>query len=194
LIQGIAAADSVVLDCHKLLMTSSVTTALLYKNGKDSYRTFNQQAEYLWADQEIPEWFNLGKRTFECTKLMMSIQFYGIIHSYGLEALEENINRLYDLARSFAGLLKKEKQFDLLNLPQANIVCFRWNNRLLTEKKLSDVNARIRQVLLEEGKFYIVQTQLLDQLWLRVTLMNPFTSEADLPSLLDEIAKIGNGL
>ncbi|HRK73081.1 MAG TPA: pyridoxal-dependent decarboxylase, partial [Rhodothermales bacterium] len=40
LLRGIERADSVVMDFHKLLGTPGLTTALVYRNGADSFRTF----------------------------------------------------------------------------------------------------------------------------------------------------------
>jgi L-2,4-diaminobutyrate decarboxylase len=53
---------------------------------------------------------------------------------------------------------------------------------------LNELNARIRQFLLEDGRFYIVQTQLKTGLFLRVTLTNPHTSGEDIEALLTLIA------
>jgi L-2,4-diaminobutyrate decarboxylase len=41
--------------------------------------------------------------------------------------------------------------------------------------------------LLEEGRFFIVQTILQGQLYLRVSLMNPLTTEQELQELLINI-------
>jgi len=189
-IKGIELADSVTLDCHKMMMTSSVTTALLFKNSKDSYRTFNQEAEYLWAEQESEEWYNLGKRTFECTKLMMSIQFYSIIQLYGKQVLEEYIDKTHLNAQYLAELIIKNDLLELAVLPASNIVCFRFFDKDIADKELNSVNAGIRQQLLEEGDFYIVQTILNGKIYLRTTLMNPFTTKENLKSLISKILEI----
>lgn len=48
LLQGIERADSVVIDFHEMLLGSSPLTAVLFKNGKDSFGSFAQKADYLW--------------------------------------------------------------------------------------------------------------------------------------------------
>ncbi|MEJ6725412.1 MAG: pyridoxal-dependent decarboxylase [Akkermansiaceae bacterium] len=48
LLQEIERADSVLIDFHKMLLSSSLLTAVLFKNGKYSFESFAQKANYLW--------------------------------------------------------------------------------------------------------------------------------------------------
>ncbi|MBW1296988.1 pyridoxal phosphate-dependent decarboxylase family protein [Aquimarina litoralis] len=185
---GIEKADSVVIDFHKMLLTPSLNTALLFKQSEDSYKTFEQRAQYLWDSQQSREWYNSGKRTFECTKLMMSLKVYAILRMYGEDIFEKNIDRLYDLGRVFAQILKNRAGFELLLMPEANIVNFRYVN--LPNKDVNAYNSKIREALLKSGKFYIVQTMIGDQRYLRISIMNPLSTENDFEALLDEIENI----
>ncbi|MBE0647080.1 MAG: pyridoxal-dependent decarboxylase [Bacteroidales bacterium] len=190
LVNGIHLADSVVIDCHKMLMTQALTTALLYKRKDQSYHTFQQDAHYLWQKDADPEWFNYGKRTFECTKLMMSLKFFTLVKVHGIEVFGENVTVLYDLARTFADLIRLRSRFELAMEPQSNIVCFRLADPGLTIEVQNQLNAMIRKQILEEGEFYIVQTTLRGKVFLRTTLMNPFTTQEHLVQLLDRIEEV----
>jgi len=55
---------------------------------------------------------------------------------------------------------------------------------------LNRVNAHVREELKKDGEFYIVQTMIHDELYLRTTLMNPLTSERDLEQLLERIRSL----
>jgi L-2,4-diaminobutyrate decarboxylase len=183
LLKGIEKADSVVVDYHKMMMTPSISTALIFKRGSDGYKTFSQQAQYLWTEQASEEWYNGGKRSFECTKPMSVLSVYTIYRTYGEAIFRENIERLYGMAEKFATLIKERANFELAYEPSCNIVCFRY----LAEGDLSRLNQEIRKLLVEEGRFYIVQTVLHGQLYLRVSLMNPLTGEDELQELLLKI-------
>ncbi len=188
LVQGIDRADSVVIDFHKMMMIPALTTAVLYRRDADAYRTFQQRAQYLWTDADAKDWFNSGKRTFECTKLMMSAKIYAILHTYGERIFTEYIDTVYGLARRFAGQIRNRPTLELAIEPESNIVCFRHvGDGSHTPAYLNERNAQIRQKLLQDGRFYIVQTTLNGQLWLRVSLMNSFTTDAQLSELLDNI-------
>lgn len=190
LVKGLERADSVVIDWHKMLMTPALSTSLIFKNGGDAFKTFHQKAQYLWANQGSQEWFNSGKRTFECTKLMMSVKIYAILKIYGESIFAENIDTLHDLAQDFVQLLRNNPSFELAVVPQSNIVCFRYIGQEINPEKHNTINAEIRQKLLEDGRFYIVQTTLREKLYLRVSLMNPLTTLNDLSELLAVIEKI----
>ena len=189
LVRGIERADSVVIDFHKMMMIPALVTAVLYKRDADSYRTFQQKAEYLWADSSAKDWFNSGKRAFECTKLMMSAKVYTVLRTYGEGIFTQNVDTLYGLARRFAGQLRSRPGFELAVEPESNIVCFRYVGDETDTDKLNALNTQIRRKLLEDGRFYIVQTTLRGQTYLRVSLMNPLTTDAHLTALLDVIVQ-----
>lgn len=190
LLKGIQEADSVIIDGHKMMGTSSITTAVLYKNSADSYATFSQKAQYLWEQNEDPEWFNMAKRTFECTKSMMSLRFFAIWNAYGNEFFDDFVTTLYDAGRQFATLVKQSPEFELCLNPESNIVCFRYVKNLKASE-FDIVNKKIRQTLLEDGEFYIVATQLQKGYYLRTTFMNPFTTQEHMEELLKKIRAVG---
>ncbi|MFD3000891.1 pyridoxal phosphate-dependent decarboxylase family protein [Pontibacter toksunensis] len=183
LIAGIEKADSVVVDYHKMMMTPSLSTALVFKRGSDAYKTFSQRAQYLWVEQESEEWYNGGKRSFECTKAMSALNVYTIFRTYGDDIFRENIERLYGMAEKFAAIILSNSKFELAYKPQCNIVCFRYK----AEGDLTPLNLAIRNALLEEGRFYIVQTVLKGELYLRVSIMNPLTTVDELQELLQNV-------
>jgi len=79
LLKGMQHADSIIID--------------LFKDSVASYATFEQKAQYLWEKNDDLDWFNLAKRTFECTKSMMSIRFYAIINAYGVQFFDDLVNK-----------------------------------------------------------------------------------------------------
>ncbi|KAA1246387.1 aminotransferase class I/II-fold pyridoxal phosphate-dependent enzyme [Aquimarina sp. RZ0] len=190
LVKGINRADSVVIDFHKMLMIPALNTALVFKHGENSYKTFQQKAQYLWDSQHSQEWYNSGKRTFECTKLMMSVKVYSVIKMYGKDIFEKNIDRLYGLAKTFAAILLEQTDFDLAITPQSNIINFRFIGSKAGLEEINLLNATIRDTLIESGAFYIVQTMIGGRRYLRTTIMNPMTTETDFITLLDRIKDI----
>jgi L-2,4-diaminobutyrate decarboxylase len=189
LLSGLEMADSIIIDTHKMMMTPALSTVVLFKDKKTGNQIFHQKAQYLFEDNSIEEqWYNGGLRTFECTKFMMCLKFYVLWKTYGVEVFEENVDCLYGLGKTFAETIKQHKDFELALQPQTNIVCFRFIKQGYDKQQLNELNKTIRQKLLEDSEFYIVQTVLNETHYLRVTLMNPMTTEAHLHNLLKKIS------
>lgn len=190
LVSGIERADSVAMDFHKMLITPALATALIYKQGDEAYRTFSQEAAYLWEQGEEREWYNLAKRTFECTKAMYSLKFYSTYRVYGSSLFEAYISTVIDTTMVFAEQISSHPDFELAVQPECNIICFRHlppEVPRTSTAHLNEWNSRLRKAMLREGRFYIVQTQLKEKLFLRCTLTNPFTTEEGTRQLLEEL-------
>ncbi|MBW6490168.1 MAG: aminotransferase class I/II-fold pyridoxal phosphate-dependent enzyme [Lentimicrobium sp.] len=185
LTKGIDRADSVVIDFHKMMLTPALTTAVIFRNGNHSFETFAQKAEYLLSQTQKP-WYDGAIRTLECTKKMLGVKVYAMIRQYGDDLFREYITYAYDLGLSFAKFIEEQPDFELAVKPDCNIVCFRYCPKDFSGD-LNTLNASIRINILKDARFYVVQTQVNGKTFLRVTLMNPFTTLADLTLLTEAI-------
>ncbi|MFT5738284.1 MAG: L-2,4-diaminobutyrate decarboxylase [Maribacter sp.] len=190
LLKGINQADSVVIDGHKMMMMPALTTALLYKKSAHTNLTFSQKADYLLTESELEDWCNSGKKTFECTKTMMSIHWFTMLKLYGEEVFDAYVTHLFDMGEQFAQIIQQHPQFELAVAPMSNIVCFKYADTKLSSEAQNGQNQAIRQALLEDGEFYIVQTKLRGIHYLRITVMNPFTTETHFENLLTKICRL----
>jgi len=188
LLNGVEHAHSLILDFHKMMMVPSLSTALIFRSHQFSKFTFTQNAQYLWEDQQSDEWYNSGKQTFECTKPMSILHTYTIMKIYGDRIYQENIDKLYGLARTFAQLLNLKTGFEICCPVQANIVCFRYKQ---IGKNSDELNKHILHKIMEDGRFYIVSTIIKGEFYLRTALMNPLATINDLKELLQLIEFFG---
>jgi len=186
---GIERADSVVLDFHKLLLTPALATAVVFRDGSQSWSAFEQKAQYLWDASREAEWFNVGRRSFECTKLAMSLKIASIWRVHGEGLFVENLRRVHATAVLFDEILRQDERFETAVRPESNIVCFRVKTIGLDVDAANELQRKIRAAVVSAGEFYIVQTVLKGEVWLRTALMNPFTSESDLRALIEVIGR-----
>ena len=159
------------MDFHKMMLTPGISTAVLLKNRSYAFDTFRQEAEYLWEKQDY-EWQHGGKSTFECTKSMSILKVYTLFKQFGDKIFEEFVDYQYDLTREFARLINNNIQFELAHQPDSNILCFRY----IDCEEPNEFNTQLRNHLTKKGEFYIVQTSLNGNIYLRVTLLNPQTT------------------
>lgn len=193
LVEGIELADSVTWDAHKMLFTHSLSTVLLYKNVKDSFETFHQDAPYLFIGNKIDEsaLLDAGLRTLECTRQALAIPLWGVWSLYGPQVFEDLIDIAFENTLTLYQLLKEHPDFVPLHEPQANIQCFRFipkKRKAANNKEISDLQSKVKEKLLKSGKFYITGTVIEGMAALRVTLMNPFIDKKQLEALLTTIS------
>jgi L-2,4-diaminobutyrate decarboxylase len=115
-------------------------------------------------------------------------QAHDALSAEGPDAIGAFVERAYDLARAFARVLAEATDFELAVEPEANIVCFRLRPAGLDPGPAIDaLQEQVRERVIQSGAYYLVRTRLPAGLFLRVTLMNPFTTERDLEGLLVEL-------
>lgn len=185
LVHGMSLADSVVLDFHKVCGLPALLTGVLYRDGKESFLPFVQEAEYLWERADGQDWWDTGKRTFECTKRMLSTRLATAMFDDGLEKWGHLVDRLWSLASVFADEVDSRQKWELAMMPQSNIVCFRPS----AAEQDADLVAKLRTRHLKDGSSYVVATRLNGEAWLRCTFMNPLTELEDMQVMLDEFER-----
>jgi L-2,4-diaminobutyrate decarboxylase len=190
LVKGIERADSVVIDFHKMLLVPALNTLIMFKNGEKSYETFAQKASYLFQKSKKNAWYDSAARTIECTKSSLGIIAFTALKYYRENYYKDYIDSRYDIAASFADIIKSKNEFELAVEPESNIVCFRYSPEGCNDDALNLINSQIREKIIKEGSFYIVQTELNSRIWLRLTIINPVTAENDLRDLLFRIKQI----
>jgi L-2,4-diaminobutyrate decarboxylase len=191
-VKGIERADSVVIDFHKMLLVPALNTLVMFRNAERSYETFAQKASYLFQKTENKMWYNSAIRTIECTKSALGIIAYTALKYYGNSYYQQYIDSRYDLAVRFAQMIRSDNQLELAVEPESNIVCFRYSPEEQNDMILNQINSRIRDKIIKEGSFFIVQVELGGKVWIRLTIINPVTSEIDLKDLLERVKAIGN--
>lgn len=183
-LEGIALADSVVIDGHKMMLMPALITAVLFRENRDSYRTgFPQDVHYLYNTFR-DEWYSLTRRTLECTKKLMVLKLFIALQMYGEAFFASYVERCYDLSLYFYRQVLKSQVLEMLKEPEFNIVCFR------VKSSPDSVQHAIRDALLNKGEFYIVSTQVDGKTYLRCTIINPYTSESVIDNLLLRIEQL----
>ncbi|MDE7186703.1 MAG: hypothetical protein K2O13_04260 [Lachnospiraceae bacterium] len=191
LLKGIERSDSLILDFHKMMLVPPLSTAIIYNAGNRKVNEFSPKAAYLWQDQLSEEWYNSAKHTFECTKPITVFHTYAIMRLYGDDIYRQNVDTLYDLAKEFAGMIRKTENMELALEPSSNIVCFRYAAEGTAR---DEVNRRIAEELLKDGSYYVVSTEVKGKYYLRITLMNPLTDRKCLEDLIRKVQKTAAAL
>jgi L-2,4-diaminobutyrate decarboxylase len=182
LLSGVEMADSLTWDAHKLLQTSALCAAVLFRDGARLMGTFQQNAAYVTeGTREIGHDF-IGHQ-FECTKSPLGLKLFLVLVMVGEEGLANNVGALWRSTRNIHDQIAAHPGFVVFCAPESNILCFRHlgDDRLQT---------RIRQQLMKDGDFLVTQADLGGRRWLRLTIMNPLTDDLTIRRLLDRIEEV----
>lgn len=183
LLDGIELADSVVWDTHKLLGTSALACAVLFRDRAALTGAFEQHAPYLFSEDEKPG-EDVSLRTFECTKVPIALKLFFNLAQIGEVGMAAHVDRLFDQARAFHDLLGARPGIDVFGPPQCNILLFRYGSDSARQD-------RLRRELVIDGDFYITRTTVRGEAWLRLVIQNPFTEASDIAALADRLEQMG---
>jgi L-2,4-diaminobutyrate decarboxylase len=194
-LRGLSRARSLAWDPHKMMLLPSQAGMLLVRDERDLDAAFSQRAPYLFhgasGDSGERVW-DQGTRNFMCSRRADVFKVWVALQRYGAAALGAMYDYFCDLARVAYEEVEERGDFESLHEPECNILCFRYVGDGSRDAEALDVlNRDLRERYNLSGEGWITGTNLDGRRVLRMTLMNPRTTPADVRDVLDGRAKIG---
>ena len=189
-LRGLAFARSIAWDPHKMMLLPLSAGVLLVRDERDLDAAFAQRAPYLFTGEENARQWDQGPRSFQCSRRADVLKLWVAFQRYGVRTLGAIYDRQCALARAMHEQLDEHAEFEPMHEPESNILCFRWiGDGSHGDEALDVFNRELREAYNRSGAGWITATTLGDRRVLRVTLMNPRTTEADLAGIIDGLAK-----
>jgi len=192
-LEGIASADSVGIDFHKLFWQPIPASAFLLRDA-GHFELIEQHADYLnpetHEEQGIPNLVTnslLTTRRFDVLKLWLSFQMMG------RRKLSAMIDRTLELAVHAADEVCRTSTLQLVHGASLSTVVFRYVPALRGVDE-DGFNAALRQRLFDRGVAVIGHTRVRGRQCLKLTCMNPAVTEAQMEALVCTIAEHGRQL
>lgn len=191
---GIARADSLVWDAHKLLFVSAPCTLLFYRDRAKSLGAFRQQASYVFEKE--PDQYTLydsAEMNFECTKRPMIVGLWAAWSLYGRGLFEEKLDYLCALTNAFYEHLQTQPDFEVLHRPECNILCFRYVPYPMSDEDVDEFQLALRNAIRDDGTFFVSKVEVSGIATLRCVMTNHLTTMEHCIALLDKIREVGEG-
>jgi L-2,4-diaminobutyrate decarboxylase len=189
---GLHRARSMAWDPHKMMLIPLTASVVLVRDEADLEAAFSQRAPYLFHARDGERNWDQGVRSFTCSRRIDAFKVWVAIQRHGADAFGVLYDHLCEGARTLFDHLRARADFVAPHEPQSNILCFRYvGTQAMDETALDALNLELRIRYNRGGDGWITTTVLGGRRVLRVTLMNPRTTAADLAQVVDGLARLG---
>ena len=189
LARGIDRAQSAIADGHKWLNVPYDCGFAFVRDPTLLSPVFALSASYLpRTDEPRPSYMNLGP---ESSRRARSFAVWATLRAYGRKGYRTLVERHLDLALRIAARVDAAPDLERLAEVQLNIVCFRFKPPGVDEDALDDLNRRLGEKVLEDGRVYVGTTVYDGRVCFRPALVNWLTTAADADLVVDVIRAVG---
>jgi glutamate/tyrosine decarboxylase-like PLP-dependent enzyme len=152
-------------------------------------RVFSVCASYLTEAED-----GYGFRGPELSRRARSLAVWATLAAYGRSGYRALVERCLDNAAHVTLVVDSADDFELLVPAPLNVVCFRYRPAGLGEADLDELNARIGQAILRDGRVYVGTTRWGDRVAFRPAFVNWQTTTADADVMLEAVREFGQAL
>jgi glutamate/tyrosine decarboxylase-like PLP-dependent enzyme len=178
---GIERVHSMVVDPHKWLFAGYDCCALLYRDVRIARAAFTQTAEYLEAVEVSAEEWNPSDYAVHLTRRARGVPFWFSLATHGVASYRTAVDTCLGLAGSFTEAVEAAPHLELFAPTTLSIVTFTrpgWTRA--DYQRWSDLH-------LADGRFFIAVSEFRGTPLLRVCLVHPHTTMAQLHEVIDTL-------
>ena len=200
LLTGIERADSVTVDFHKSFFQPVSSSAVLVRDRR-TLRHVTIRADYL-NPAEHAERRGIADqvdKSLQTTRRFDALKLWFTLRAMGPERVGELFDGVVDLAAAVGRHLRLDPRFDLAVDPVLSTVVLRWVPERdccadeglddgLDEARVDAANTAAREAALARGEALVASTKVAGRTWLKLTLLNPETTMAEVLEVVDLLA------
>jgi glutamate/tyrosine decarboxylase-like PLP-dependent enzyme len=181
LTEGVERADSVISDGHKWLNVPYDCGFAFVRDRELLKEPFRLTAAYLPSD-ETP--------SPEASRRARALAVWATLAAYGRSGYRAMVERHLDLAQHLGRRVEEEPDLELLAPVTLNIVCFRYRPSCLGEEELDELNARLGEDVLADGRVFFGTTRYGGRVAFRPAIVNWRTTERDVDLIVDVLLEL----
>ena len=189
-LDGLAQARSIAWDPHKMMLVPLSAGMVLVQEEGDLEAAFAQRAPYLFHGGEGRRW-DQGTRSFQCSRRFDALKVWVALLRHGADGIGALYDRLAEVTAALHREVERRPAFRAVHAPESNILCFRYEPAGAAPEALDELNRMLRERYNRSGRGWITTTMLGGRRVLRVTVMNPRSTEQHAAALLDGLAVEG---
>ncbi|MEO3823687.1 pyridoxal-dependent decarboxylase [Actinomadura sp. B10D3] len=190
LARGVERADSVTADGHKWLNVPYESGFSFVRDPESLSRAFGA-----WGAAYLPDdggdRVNYNALGPESSRRARALPIWATLRAYGRDGHRAMVERHLDVARHLGRLVEAAPDLELLAPVQLCVTCFRYRPDGVPAERLDDLNARLGEALLADGRVYAGTSTYRGMTVLRPATLNWRTTKADVERLVDVLRELG---
>lgn len=191
---GIEYADSVTVDYHKTWFQPIAASALVVADGTD-LRHGCVHADYLnpapTGRHDRPNQVDLSLQT---TRRFDALKVWLTLRATGARQIGDWLDRCLEATGTAWESLTRFPDLEGFEAPQLLTLLFRFDPGDLPSEAVDALNCRIRSDLFGSGVAVIAGTTVQGRHWLKLTILNPDTTDTEIAEVFELIAQAGRSL
>jgi glutamate/tyrosine decarboxylase-like PLP-dependent enzyme len=192
LVRGIDRVHSVSLDAHKWLNVPYDCGVAFVNDPGVHHGAFTASAAYLGAEEaDRPVFSNLSP---EMSRRARGLAVWATLRAYGRSGYREMVERHCGLAHRLAEQVDAAPDLERLADLPLNVVCFRFRPAGLNEGELDELNTRLGQSVLDDGRVYFGTTIYGGKVAFRPAIVNWRTQTDDVDLIVPAVLELGSAL
>ncbi|HUN59609.1 MAG TPA: aspartate aminotransferase family protein [Candidatus Binataceae bacterium] len=193
---GINLADSIAIDFHKLFYQPISCSAFLVRD-RSAFNLIRLHASYLNPESnETAGVLDLVTKSIQTTRRFDGLKPFVSLHSLGRKRIAAMIDTTIEVAQAAASLIAADPDLELALPPSLNALMLRFcppnmTPGAVTDQRIDAINLAIQQRLLLEGHAMLARTEFRGRVFMKITLLNPRTTIANIESILARLKVFG---
>jgi glutamate/tyrosine decarboxylase-like PLP-dependent enzyme len=187
---GIERADTIAADAHKWLNVPYESGFALVREPDRLGPAFGMPGAAYLPGPDDPRG-GYGLLGPESSRRARALPIWATLAAYGRAGYRALVERHCDLAAHLAATVDAAPDMERLAEVPLNVVCFRYRPTGLSEPELDDVNRRLGEALLDDGRVFAGTTVYGGRVALRPAISNWRTTSADLDLFVDVVRELG---
>lgn len=189
LTEGIEAADSVAVDGHKWLNVPYDTGFAFVRDPNLHAGAFSASAAYLGTEALARPVF--GNLSPEMSRRARALPVWATLRAYGRDGYRAMVERHVRLAQRVAQQVDEAADLERLAEVPLNVVCFRFRPAGVPDDALDDLNRKLGEMILEDGRVYFGTTDYAGKVAFRPAIVNWRTGEEDVDLIVTVVRELG---
>jgi glutamate/tyrosine decarboxylase-like PLP-dependent enzyme len=186
LLEGSKLSDSFTWDAHKLMSTGLITTFFLTKHqGILNAANSGGGSRYIFHEYENVE-YDTGPDSLQCGRRVDALKFWLHWQYYGDKGVAANVDKLFEKAKYFEGLVKSNPRLKLIKERESLNVCFQVIPK--SNVDINECNYKLRFELVKKGEHLVNFSRFQDgTTFFRMVFVNQYTTKNDLDALVKDL-------